>query len=488
MALANCASGPVAFNGVANPEDFEVLCPGVLTERERPFVERFNAENGAIEQRGPVDIQALISDRLPEGTPGIGPRIEVTEDWVRYNNAKYDPDNRLGLDRDYAVAAGFGDIVAYPTFGAHDDTFNAPYPPSVRDTLLVSDINHEVTSYEPISPGDTLFLVINSRRVIDVTPTECSIYRSLAMVTTGSVYNQRGQRVNDVTFRLMESIKIYREGRAPPGEPTFQRIWEAPNWMDRPAHVYTDADWQRIRTIWGNERRQGATPRFWEDVRVGERPAATLDGPIDVSVSPIRPWGMGAGGSRTLRREIMNPDTFSTMVRDERDGAYRLPNREGNVPPMPAGGQMPGPPSGGGAGAIETTEIHEERDTRSILINYMGRDFAIRHINNWMGDQGRLRNIRWGIMDARTHAQWGKTVPAHPEAQHFLQQVPSLRGRHVETHGMTGDVAIVQSYVTNAYQRQGEHLVDLVWWIETINGDIWEEGQATIALPTRAGG
>jgi len=55
---------------------------------------------------------------------------------------------------------------------------------------------------------------------------------------------------------------------------------------------------------------------------------------------------------------------------------------------------------------------------------------------------------------------------------------------------MTGDIALIHSYVYDKYVRDGAFLVDLVWWIETLDGEIYEEGGATVELPSRraAGG
>ena len=38
-----------------------------------------------------------------------------------------------------------------------------PFPGRVADKLTVSQLNHNITSYKPIYPGDTLYTVINSR-------------------------------------------------------------------------------------------------------------------------------------------------------------------------------------------------------------------------------------------------------------------------------------------------------------------------------------
>lgn len=486
---AACSAPPVAQapRAVA-AEKFEVLHPGVYPAREDELVRRYRAANRALEERGPIDVQRLIRGELPRDTPGLGPVIKVTEDWVRYQNARVDPENPLRNDRDYARKAGFADIQAFGTFGAHDDTFMLPYPPAARDTLLVSDLNHSVTMHRPIHPGDTLYLVADARELIDLTPASGSIYRSVAINTRGSIWNQRGEKVNDVVFRVTESIKTYKDPNDAPKNPGFFDMWEAPDWLARPAHFYTDDDWKTIREIWAQERRRGATPRYWEDVNLGDRPAWTLDGPVEASVAPVAPWGMGSGGSRTLKREIMDATTFATMIRGAKDGIWRLPDRAAHVPrppPLPAGMTAPagGPPPD--AGAIVTTDIHKEGARRAPLINYMGRDIAIRHLSNWMGDAGWLHEIRWSIMDPRANAAYGKPAPANPRAERFLDRLPGMKGRHVTEHGLTQDVAIVKSEVVGKLVRNDAFLVELVWWIETIDGRIWQEGAATVKLPSR---
>ena len=232
-------SAPPPAAAVAEAK-FLRLYPGVYSERERALVQKYLADNAALKARGPIDVQKLIRGELPKDTPGLGPVIRVTEDWVRYNNAKVDPENPLRNDKAYAQKAGYADILAFPTFGAHDDTFMVPYPPAARDKLLVSDLNHSVTSLRPIYPGDTLYLVADARELIDLTPSEGSSYRSVAINTQGSIYNQRGEKVNEVVFRVTESIRLYQDPADAPKHPGFFDMWEAPDWLSRPARVYTD--------------------------------------------------------------------------------------------------------------------------------------------------------------------------------------------------------------------------------------------------------
>lgn len=472
--------------GPFDPADFETIYPGVYNEREAEAVPRYLADNKALEERGPIDPQALAAGALPAGTPGFSATLPVTEAMVRYNNAKYDPDNPLLHDADYARSLGYKDILAMPCFGAHDDTFMVPYPPDARDTLLVSQLNHSVTNYAPVYPGDTLYLIADKRNVIDRSPVEGSVYRQVTLASWGSVYNQRGEKINDTTWRVTECEKIYKPGKRPE-KMGFPQMWEAPDWTDRPAHFYTDADWDYIKGLWAKEYRRGAEPLYWEDVTVGDQPAWTVDGPIDESLAPTAPFGMGSGGSRTLRNEIMDPEIFATMIRGENDGIYRLPDRDAYIPPVPDGVKpffMIDPEGEELGAAVDTQDIHKAGPDRAALINFLGRDLAIRHLNNWMGDRGWLHNIRWGIMPVEAHAALGKIVPKDPGGEYFLGKVPFMAGKHCLAHGLTGDLAIVKSYVYDKYVRDRDFCVDLAWWIETIEGDIWLEGGATINLPS----
>ena len=73
---------------------------------------------------------------------------------------------------------------------------------------------------------------------------------------------------------------------------------------------------------------------------------------------------------------------------------------------------------------------------------------------------------------------------AAPHSERFLEKVPKMKGRHVTAHGVTGDVALVKSNIYDKYVTNGEFLVELAWWVETIDGYIWQEGGATVRLPS----
>lgn len=469
--------------------DFVTLFPGVLTDHERAAVTDYFKLNEAINSRAPLDVQALVTGSLPADTPGLGPVIHVTKEWLTYQNVKYDPLNPIRVDEAVARAAGYASIPAYPTFGAHDDSVMLPWPPEARDKLLVSDLNHSVTNHLPVYAGDTLYIVVDHRDVFDMTPPEGATRRALAIISQASIYNQNGQKVSDMTFRVTEQVSVFADRSMAPENPIFPQIWESSDWMTRPEHVYTDADWDKITGIWQAEEIRGATPRYWEDVAIGEAPAWTLDGPIEESPTPTWGMGMGSGGSRTIRAEILDADGYDDLVRNETDGIWRFEDPNLQRPAYP---ELPNfddaPPPAPRPGTVDTANIHTSPVGRGVLVNFTGRDYAIRHLTNWMGDAGWLRTISWSIMDPRSHWENGVPVMPDPFAVRYVNRVPGMEDAYVSTHGLTKDVALVKSAVTGKRVNNGRFEVELIWWIETIEGQIWEEGMAVVELPSRDAG
>jgi len=470
--------------------DFLTVYPGVLTDMEKEAVAAWDAANKAIDERGPVDIQALVSGTLPEGVPGVGKKIEVTREMLLYNAGKYDPENPVLTDAAYAKKLGYQDIVAYVTFVANDDIIMPKYP--ARDKLLVSDLNHNITSYKPIYPGDTIYTVITKRYSEDITPPEGSTYRNLCIYSEAALYNQKGEKVQDAIFRVTENLRFLKEGKTAISDGGPMPAWESPNWTKRPVHKYTDADWDRIRKIWAAEKRQGAEPLYWEDVEVGTYTTQTVDGPIMASVTPTEPYGMGIGGSGSLKKQIMDPDTFKTMYQDA-NGIWLTKDASVYIPPVPDQDtkkeEAPAPVDENTVSDINTADIHRNTETkRATLINFMGRDIAIRNIDNWMGDQGWLYNIRWSIMAPSAMKAADKTVPQSPITERFVHRIPVLAeaNRVVDGHPLSGDALIVQAYIERKYVMNNEFYVDLVWWDETIDGYIVEEGGATVRLPSKS--
>ena len=477
-----------------DPADFEILYPGVHTERESAAVGRYLEENAALVRRGPIDAVALAEGSLPKDTPGVEAVLPVTEAMVRYNNAKYDPENRLLSDAAYARERGYQDILAMPCFGAHDDTFMVPYPPEVRDTLLVSQLNHNVTTYRPDLPRRHPLPGLepprthrpHSRGGVHPPPPDHRIRGQRLQPE-----RREGQRRGLPGVREHQDLQGGQETR----QDGLRRTVGGPRLDVAPRALLLG---RRLGRHKGNVGER-TTPRVRvsvfgrTSVWVTSRPGRSTV-PYVESLAPSSPYGMGIGGSRTLKKDIMDPAVFRTMVRSEKNGLYMPPDRDAYIPPAPdgavpffiepsrerrgwhrrrgSGRHQRYPPSDRGKGRAHQLPGPRHRHPSSQRLDGRARS-ALQH--------------PLGHDAARGHGKPGQTGPCQsPRANTFLEHVPAMKGKKALAHGLTGDLALVKSYVYDKYVRDGSFFVDLAWWIETIVGDIWLAGAATVRLPSQS--
>ncbi|MGI6326607.1 MAG: hypothetical protein ACOX1U_06530 [Saccharofermentanales bacterium] len=413
--------------------------------------------------------------------------LTVTENMLRFNNAKYVEEHPLFFDGEYARALGYKDFIGMPGFSANDDVFMTKFPAEARDTLLVSQIDHSIECFRPVYPRDTIYMVRDRIESVDMTPPEGSIYRHIMQKNYGTTYNQHGEVVNKVCFTMMESVKVYRDECLPKprNRLSFLDVWEAPDWGSRPLHYYSDEDWEWIRARWAEEPIRTTAGPKWSDIKVGEQLPLAVYGPIVEGVVPSMPYGMGVGGSRCLRKEIMDPDIFAELDRDEITGNYRSPNPEVNIPTSPDDAKPffpPAPEGDDGPGEISTADIHKTASGRSALINFMGRDIALGSIINYFGDTAFVRRISWSIMCPETHALKGKPVVARSDFNIYSRRIPRMENATIPTHGLTYDLACVHSYIIEKAIVNGEPQVTLALWVAEISGEAWLTAEVVVAL------
>jgi hypothetical protein len=136
---------------------------------------------------------------------------------------------------------------------------------------------------------------------------------------------------------------------------------------------------------------------------------------------------------------------------------------------------MGGPPMG------MAKEKHPNE--RSVFMNTKGRQYGVRMVTNWIGDDGFLHKFAWRVINDTDHNKFPGTL----DRPSYLLKVPYLKeaGKYVTTHGYEGDVGITKGYVCDKYVKDGKNYVDLVVWSETIEGHIWSECYAVVELPSK---
>jgi acyl dehydratase len=190
---------------------------------------------------------------------------------------------------------------------------------------------------------------------------------------------------------------------------------------------YTDAEIERIRRAYAEEEIRGATPRYWEDVAVGDALPTVCKGPLTVTsvIAFVQGWG-----SLYVRAHGLAFDLFA------RHPALGIPNAAG----------VPEPPERvhwdeAFARAVGVPGAYDYGPERVAWLGHV--------VTNWIGDAGQLR---------RLNAQ-------------------------VRRHNLIGDVTWCTGRVTGKTEARGESLVDVELEATNQRGELTARGTATAALP-----
>jgi acyl dehydratase len=194
-------------------------------------------------------------------------------------------------------------------------------------------------------------------------------------------------------------------------------------------HRYTDEEIERIRRAYATEAIRGATPRHWEDVKVGETLPEVVKGPLTVTsvIAFVQGWG-----SLYVRAHGLAFDLF------ERHPALGIPNEFG-VPEPPE--RVHWDPAL--ASAVGVPAPYDYGPERVAWLGHL--------VTNWIGDAGSL---------ARLDVQ-------------------------VRRHNLIGDTTWCRGRVaaTAVVEARGEVTLDLV----AVNQreETIAQGQAVVVLPRR---
>lgn len=472
--------------------EFLTLYPGQYLPEEQKAMEALQAQINRDLGRRDLSFEE-IKNTAGGQNRGIPTVVTADPEAIRAQMEKLDPMNPIWFSEDAAKAAGWEAPPAPEGWSCPKGGYFGGMGKSFGDENLVKEHHHHVTYHAPIHQGDTLYPVLVDQGFRDATPPEGSIWRTWALRGTAKVYNQRGELVLTQTCGVEECFRIHAD--------PAQRLWESenvgvdePEFQNHAIHHYTDEDWDHIRNLWAGEVRQGNTPLYWEDVQIGDQPPVTVDGPytcpgkggmiMSVSAPSKSSWYIrnhwGENDLNLSRDEfgVYHVDTLDQEEALSKQKAMEEMMRARPHPDHKKPDDKKGPPK---KPPLNRSPV--EVRGKATMDNFTGRDSALRCIHNWMGDHGRIKALSWCI-GATGGEREG--IPVYPGRQSPFRLVPGMEHRHTEVHGEEGDISVNRLYITGKrISEDGSHLVDLVWWCETIEGQIHTEGTATVQLPSR---
>ena len=360
---------------------------------------------------------AQLRCRLGQEVTGPPPYLtEATCDAIRHWAEAIGDDNPLWLDANYACTTRWGTMLAPPTMLYAFDRLSIGYRgglPGVH--AMFGGTNW--TFYHPTRLGDRVRVKVIFKDLIERPSTFAG--RAWQQLSAITFTNQAGLRLAASEAWGMRTERAAASARTAVRQDTQPLL---------PA-TYTAAQIREIMERYVHEARRGPTPRYWEDVTVGETLPPLLKGPYTVTTAIAfeQAWG-------GLFIRAHGP-WYAYL---QRHPAAGLPNAQG----------IPEPPEA----------VHWDHDYARQAGVPFAYDYGPERISwlahlltNWMGDDG------------------------------FLCQL----NVQVRRFNMVGDLTTCHGTVT-AKAFQPTPRVQCEIWAENQRGERTAFGTATVELPSRA--
>jgi acyl dehydratase len=360
------------------------------------------------------------------GVLSVANREVTASDIKRYANVA-DFWNPLYHDQDYAEGTRWGGIIA-PPFILYHIVSGGPYfmltvPPEMGITKQWA-FGDQWSLSNPVRAGDTFRVWIGRPDLEDLTDLDGKSPRVFKI--RGNMYyiNQRDE-VAGIFHRYNYYMII------PPGTDEKEYVsgaeWDffyLDNLQFPKDEVYTDEDIAAIARIGENEIRRGATPRYWEDVQVGDELTPIIQGPLTIQDNIA----------------VMSTGTFPPMREMIKTSSHRLLDPDTNIEHSGAEWHL-----------TEKAVVIFGQYSNTIFVGLISAFFG-RLTTNWMGDDGLLLK--------QNHRKF--------------HNVPY-------TDTIIGKGKVVKKYI----DENGDHLVDLDLWMESSRGCIADVSLSTVKLLSR---
>ena len=341
---------------------------------------------------------------------------EATRDNIRHYAHGIGDDNPLWCDPDYAAKARYGTLVAPPSFLFACDRIISGYVggmPGVHAMWAGADW----TWHLPLKRNDEISTEAHLKDLVEHQTRFAG--RAVQQIYHVKFYNQRRELVAEADSWCFRTDRDHARE-----EGTKYKEVKA-----KPPHRYTEAELEKVYGLYAKEEIRGATPRYIEDVTVGEALPTMAKGPM--TVTGFIAFAQGWGGLYIRANKI----AWKMIHRHKGLG---IPNRFG-IPDCPE-------------------RVHWEPEF-ALMVGAPGAydygpercSWLTHHMTNWMGDAGFLRRATCKI----------------------------------RRHNPEGDLLFITGKVTGKRVEGGRHLVDIAQEAVNQDGEQSVLGTGTVELPSR---
>ncbi len=339
---------------------------------------------------------------------------EINIDAIRHYAWGIGDDNPLWLDQEYAAKTRYGGIIAPPSILYATNRVISGYCgglPGVHAMFAGTDW----TWHEVIPINTKINTEVYLKDLIEHDTAFAG--RAIQQIYHGDFFNEKGDKLAEADSWVFRTERGTARERG--------RKYEG----NQPRKVYTAEEIRHIRGMYADEEIRGATPRYWEDVYVGQHLPPIAKGPMTVTgfIAYVQGWGGLYVRAHKLAFKMM----------DKHPG-LGIPNAY-NIPDVPE-------------------RVHWEEELAKAVGTPGAYDYGPERISwmshmmtNWIGDDGFLKKL-----DA-------KVVRHNPE----------------------GDFITITGKVANKYQSGTDYCVDCELVATQQDGEKSCLATATAVLPTR---
>ncbi|BBK36770.1 acyl dehydratase [Allostella sp. ATCC 35155] len=341
---------------------------------------------------------------------------EATRDNIRHYAHGIGDDNPLWCDPDYAAGARFGTLVAPPSFLFACDRIISGYVggmPGVHAMWAGADW----TWHLPIRRNDAFR---TEAALKDLIPHQTRFAgRAVQQIYTVRFFNQNDELVAEADSWCFRTDRdVAREEGTKYAE-----------LKSRPERRYTDAELEAVWDMYAREEVRGATPRYYEDVAVGDALPEMAKGPM--TVTGFIAFAQGWGGLYIRANKL-------AWKQVHRHKGLGIRNRF-NIPDCPE-------------------RVHWENEF-ALMVGAPGAydygpercSWLTHHLTNWMGDDGFLRKASCKI----------------------------------RRHNPEGDILVISGKVVGKSVEDGRHLVAIEQEARNQDGELSVVGKGVVELPSR---
>ncbi|HEY3749350.1 MAG TPA: MaoC family dehydratase N-terminal domain-containing protein [Pseudonocardiaceae bacterium] len=374
------------------------------------------------ERPSPLTEEGIESIRARLGAYyGAGPHfIDITVDDIRRYADSNGDKNPLYRDAAYAAASRFGGIIAPNTFLDLSQHYTATAIGGLPGAHAFHAGNR-VEFYLPVRPGD---VISPTFRPYVMTEKAGKFAGRMVLVDMEILYrNQYDQLVGKAHGHVLRLSRAEARDRG--------------KYREQRREPYTADALEEIADCYAAESVRGSTPRYWEDVRVGDRLGPIVRGPLRISEIAFRGWN-GGGRLSGAGGRVLGAHYYQFAEYEKRPGYAEVEEKTG-VADHPHRG-------------------HWEEDFARKIGVPGAYDIAVQRTawlaslaTNWAGDTGWLKKI------------WDQ-----------------FRFFNVE-----GDTTWVEGSVAAKFVRDGEYQVLLDLQCRNQRGEVSAPGGALVVLPSK---